>query len=76
MRQFIDGMWVTVYDGVAGHDYFAAGEEAVLTTSNPKARPCGDGPTPPDPGEPLDWVLVLDDAAQGFRPPGETPRDR
>jgi hypothetical protein len=26
--------------------------------------------TPPDPGEPLDWVLVLDDAAQGFAPPG------
>jgi len=30
--------------------------------------------TPPDLGEPLDWVLVLDDAAQGFPPPGETPR--
>ena len=27
---------------------------------------------PPDPGEPLDWVLVLDDAAQGFPPPGDT----
>ena len=27
--------------------------------------------TPPDPGEPLDWVLVLDDAAQGFPPPGQ-----
>jgi hypothetical protein len=26
--------------------------------------------TPPDPGEPLDWVLVLDDAAQGFPLPG------
>ncbi len=26
--------------------------------------------TPPDPGEPLDWVLVLDDAAQGYPPPG------
>ncbi len=32
--------------------------------------------TPPAPGEPLDWVLVLDDAARGYRPPGETPRDR
>jgi len=29
--------------------------------------------TPPTPGELLDWVLVLDDAAQGFPPPGETP---
>jgi hypothetical protein len=26
--------------------------------------------TPPDPGEALDWVLVLDDAAKGFPPPG------
>jgi hypothetical protein len=25
---------------------------------------------PPDPGELLDWVLVLDDAAQGYPPPG------
>ena len=26
--------------------------------------------TPPDPGEALDWVLVLDDTAKGFGPPG------
>lgn len=26
--------------------------------------------TPPDPGEMLDWVLVLDDATKGFPPPG------
>lgn len=26
--------------------------------------------TPPDPGELLDWVLVLDDAAQQYPPPG------
>jgi hypothetical protein len=26
--------------------------------------------TPPNPGEALDWVLVLDDAAKGFSPPG------
>jgi len=25
---------------------------------------------PPTPGELLDWVLVLDDAAKGFPPPG------
>ncbi|HXK10110.1 MAG TPA: glycoside hydrolase family 140 protein [Vicinamibacteria bacterium] len=30
--------------------------------------------TPPDPGEPLDWVLVLDDAAQGYPPPGQVAR--
>jgi len=27
--------------------------------------------TPPSPGEALDWVLVLDDAAQGYGPPGQ-----
>ena len=26
--------------------------------------------TPPDPGESLDWVLVLDDAALGYPAPG------
>ena len=26
--------------------------------------------TPPNPGELLDWVLVLDDAARNFPPPG------
>jgi hypothetical protein len=26
--------------------------------------------TPPDPGESLDWVLVLDDAAKRYRAPG------
>jgi len=29
--------------------------------------------TPPDKGEMLDWVLVLDDEAKKFPPPG-TPR--
>jgi hypothetical protein len=29
---------------------------------------------PPDPGEAFDWVLVLDDAAKGFPPPGKSPR--
>ena len=28
--------------------------------------------TPPDPGEMLDWVLVLDDEARAYSPPGTT----
>lgn len=28
---------------------------------------------PPDPGEFLDWVLVLDDASRGYPPPGSKP---
>lgn len=31
--------------------------------------------TPPTPGELLDWVLVLDDAAEGYGPPGEAEHD-
>ena len=30
--------------------------------------------TPPDPGEALDWVLVLDDEAKGYLAPGVPPR--
>jgi hypothetical protein len=26
--------------------------------------------TPPDPGEMIDWVLVLDDASKNYPPPG------
>ena len=47
------------------------------TRATGKATPIGEFPntgerdfTPPDPGEMLDWVLVLDDAAQGYPPPG------
>jgi collagenase-like protein with putative collagen-binding domain len=35
--------------------------------------------TPPDPGEALDWVLVLDDAAKSYGTPGArsaVPRPR
>jgi hypothetical protein len=47
------------------------------------AKPAGEFPNqgerlfaPPDAGEPLDWVLVLDDAAKGFPPPGTRPAGR
>ncbi|WP_380877472.1 hypothetical protein ACFB49_12970 [Sphingomonas sp. DBB INV C78] len=58
VKQQINGIWTTVYDGVAGHDYFAEGEEADLHTSHPAARPCGDGPEPPDPGEGIPFVML------------------
>jgi hypothetical protein len=32
--------------------------------------------SPTDPGEHLDWVLVLDDASKGFPPPGTRPTGR
>ena len=44
---------------------------AIGTFPNSGERPF----TPPDPGEMLDWVLVLDDAARGYAAPG-TPMTR
>ena len=44
---------------------------AIGTFPNSGERPF----TPPDPGEMLDWVLVLDDAARGYAAPG-TPMAR
>ncbi len=45
-----------------------------------QADPVGEFPArgireflPPDRGELLDWVLVLDDAARNFPPPGQKP---
>jgi hypothetical protein len=29
---------------------------------------------PPDPGESIDWVLVLDDSSKGYPPPGVSKR--
>lgn len=46
-----------------------------------KAAPLGEFPNtgtrrfdPPDTGEDLDWILVLDDAAKNYPPPGQAPR--
>jgi len=48
---------------------------------NGKATPAGTFPNTgertfisPDPGEAVDWVLVLDDAAKGYPPPGAAAR--
>ncbi|MGL4541707.1 MAG: hypothetical protein ACRCUI_04265, partial [Polymorphobacter sp.] len=58
VKQQFGPFWVTVYDGVAGHDYFAAGETAELVTSHPQARPCADGPDQPDPGDGTAFVML------------------
>lgn len=58
VKQKIGPFWITVYDGVAGQDYFGAGEEAHLRTSHPLGRPCGDGPTPPDEGDGTAFVML------------------
>ncbi|HAK97462.1 MAG TPA: hypothetical protein DCM87_21355 [Planctomycetes bacterium] len=55
----------------------AAAQAWWFNPRNGEAVAAGEFPTkgerefaPPDPGEHLDWVLVLDDASKGFPPPG------
>ncbi len=47
VKQLINGVWTVVYDGVAAHEYFAAGSPAHIHSYSPQARPCGDGPGDP-----------------------------
>jgi hypothetical protein len=54
----VKAWWYNPRDGSA---------KAIGTFSNQGARKF----TPPDPGELLDWVLVLDDAARNYPPPGQ-----
>ena len=58
VRQQIGGAWVTIYDGIAGHDYFAQGDVAELHTTNPAARSCADSPPPPDTGDGQPFVML------------------
>jgi hypothetical protein len=58
VRQFIGGMWVTVYDGVAAGAWFADGEEADIRVTNPKALPCGDPNADPPPNDGTPFVML------------------
>jgi hypothetical protein len=58
VKQLINGVWTTVYDGVAGQDYYGQGERAELTTTSPKARPCAAGPKPPHEGDGTPFVIL------------------
>lgn len=40
VKQFINGAWVVVYDGLAAHDYFGAGESATLHSYDKRALVC------------------------------------
>jgi hypothetical protein len=58
VKQLINGVWTTVYDGVAGQDYYGQGERAEIRTTNPKARPCSAGPKPPHEGDGTPFVIL------------------
>jgi hypothetical protein len=57
VRQMISGSWATVYDGPASGAWFAAGEEADVRVTNPRALPCGD-PGDPPPAEGTPFVML------------------
>jgi hypothetical protein len=82
-----DGAYAMVYAPV-GRPFAVrldrvSGEKIRAWWFNPRdgsAMPIGEFPavgerlfSPPDAGEMLDWVLVLDDASRGFPPPGARP---
>ncbi|MCB1908177.1 MAG: hypothetical protein KDH15_12455 [Rhodocyclaceae bacterium] len=58
VRQRINGTWVVVYDGVAAHDHFPAGESADLSSFDPRAVVCADGPGDAPPNEGVPFVML------------------
>ena len=58
VRQRINGVWVTVYDGVASGAWFAGGENAELRVTDHRALPCGDAPGDGPPGEGSPFVML------------------
>jgi len=47
VKQVVDGVTVTVYDGVAAHQWFGYDDDVVLTTYHPDAVVCDEPPDPP-----------------------------
>ncbi len=58
VRQRIQGNWVTVYDGLASHTWFAQSESADLRTWDWRALVCGSSPGDSPPGEGLPFAMV------------------
>lgn len=58
VRQRIQGNWVTVYDGVASHNWFSQGETADIRTWDWRALVCGSSPGDPPPSEGIPFAMV------------------
>jgi hypothetical protein len=58
IRQMINGAWHVIYDGLAAHQYFAAGTAANIHSYDPQARSCADGPGDPPPNDNLPFVML------------------
>jgi len=58
VKQLINGVLTIVYDGLAAHQYFAAGGPADIRTFNPQAHGCADGPGDPPPNDGVPFVML------------------
>jgi hypothetical protein len=58
IKQLINGVLTVVYDGLAAHQYFAAGGPADIRTYNPQAHVCADGPGDPPPNDGAPFVML------------------
>ncbi|MEF7613597.1 hypothetical protein V4F39_06695 [Aquincola sp. MAHUQ-54] len=55
VKQFINGAWVVVYDGLAAHDYFGTGESAELHSHDKRAIVCDE---PDDQGDGTAYAML------------------
>lgn len=58
VKQFINGAWTVVYNGLSAHQYFGAGSPALIHSYSPIARVCTDGPGNPPPNDGLPFVML------------------
>lgn len=59
VRQFINGAWRIVYNGLAAHAWFGGAEDANIRVDNPIAVPCDDFDNPPPPnGTGLPFIML------------------
>lgn len=57
VKQFINGAWVVVYDGIAAHNYFST-HNADLHVYDPRARVCSESPGNPPPNDGAAFVML------------------
>ena len=60
IKQIINGVPTVVYDGLAAHQYFSAGEPADIRVYNPNALVCADGPGDEPPSDGLLPFVMLE----------------
>lgn len=75
VRQSINGVWVTVYNGISSGAWFSPGEDAELRVTDPRSLPCGDPPGDGPPGDGTPFVMLEHVTGAGthhFNFPGQT----